>query len=141
MAIVTRFDPDLTGFPVLLFDGDCAFCTAAAKWTDRWVRPDAAMVAWQFVDLEALAVTEAQCQTSIQWLTAPDDAVHEAAAAAAVLRSGRPPWPLIGRAMTARGVIQAANAVYRFIARHRHRLPGSTPACMTVPPPRAHDAA
>ena len=71
----------------------------------------------------------------------PPARAAEAAAAAAVLRSGRPPWPLIGRAMTARGVIQAANAVYRFIARHRHRLPGSTPACMTVPPPRAHDAA
>ncbi len=105
MAIVTRFDPESDGFPVLLFDGDCAFCTAAVEWAQRWIQPHVPMVAWQFVDLAALGLTPEQCQTSIQWVRAPGSAATEAVAAAALLRTGSAPWPLVGRVMAAKPVI------------------------------------
>ena len=135
MAIVTRFDPEPDGFPVLLFDGDCAFCTAAVEWAQRWIQPHVPMVAWQFVDLAALGLTPEQCQTSIQWVRAPGSAATEAVAAAELLRSGSAPWPLVGRVMAAKPVIGVANAAYRLIARNRHRLPGATPACQVAQGP------
>lgn len=135
MAIVTRFDPESDGFPVLLFDGDCAFCTAAVEWAQRWIQPHAPMIAWQFVDLGALGLTPEQCQTSIQWVHTPGSAATEAVAAAALLRTGSAPWPLVGRVMAAKPVIGVANAAYRLIARNRHRLPGATPACQVGSPP------
>jgi predicted DCC family thiol-disulfide oxidoreductase YuxK len=139
MPIVTRIEPDT--FPVLLFDGDCGFCTASVQWLERWVRPTARIIAWQFADLAALGVDVQDCTTSIQWVTAPGQATSEAVAAAAVLRTGRPPWPVVGRAMVAPGVRQLANAVYRLIAANRYRLPGATPACRAETTETPADAA
>lgn len=127
MAIVTRLEPDT--FPVLLFDGDCGFCTASVQWLERWVRPSATIVAWQFTDLAGLGVDVHECQASIQWVTAPGRSTSQAVAAAAVLRTGRALWPAVGRALMVPGIRQVANAVYRLIAANRYRLPGATPAC------------
>jgi predicted DCC family thiol-disulfide oxidoreductase YuxK len=141
MAMVTRFDPASDAFPVPLFDGDCAFCTAAVQWAQRWIRPSVPMVAWQFVDLDAVGVAPEKCQASIQWVSSPGVTVSEAVAAADLLRCGRKPWPLVGGAMAAPGVIQLANATYRLIARNRHRLPGATPACHVAQTPDVRHAA
>lgn len=139
MAIVTHLEPD--AFPVLLFDGDCGFCTASVQWLERWVQPTATVIAWQFTDLAALGVDIHECQTSIQWVTAPGRTTSEAVAAAAVLRTGRTPWPIVGRALMVPGVRQVANSVYRLIAANRYRLPGSTPACRAATTRTSADAA
>ena len=46
----------------LLFDGDCAFCTSAAEWARRRIRPRVPIVAWQgeIDTLPPLAVGMAQ---------------------------------------------------------------------------------
>lgn len=139
MAIVTHLEPDT--FPVLLFDGDCGFCTASVQWLERWVRPTAAIIAWQFTDLGALGVDVHECETSIQWVTAPGRTTSEAVAAAAVLCTGRAPWPAVGRALVVPGLRQIANAAYRLIAANRYRLPGATPACRVAPARTSADAA
>lgn len=128
-------------FPLLLFDGDCAFCTASVNVLRRYVRPRAEVIAWQHADLAALGVTADQCQRSIQWIAhsgAP--ATTQGRAVAAALRVGVQPWRLVGRAMGLPGIVQLADAAYRIVAANRYRLPGSTPACQ-LPDPAARTSA
>lgn len=117
-------------YPILLFDGDCAFCTASANFLKRRIRPRADIIACQHADLDALGVTPRQCQESIQWLASPGvPTVSRGRAIAAVLGSGSLPWQLVGRLLTAPGMRFLADAAYGLVARNRFRLPGSTPAC------------
>ena len=124
-------------YPVLLFDGDCAFCTASVNFLTRYIRPKAQITAWQHADLDALGVSAQECQESIQWFAAPGSSpLTQGRAVAAALRCGSMPWPLVGRAMQVPGIIQIMNAAYRLVAANRFRLPGSTPACR-LPDPAA----
>lgn len=129
-------------YPILLFDGDCAFCTASVDFLKRYVRPRAQITAWQRADLADLAVSEQECQKSIQWFAEPGSApVTEGRAVAAALRTGVTPWPLVGRTMQLPGIVNLANVAYRIVAANRFRLPGSTPACRLPDPNRVQVAA
>lgn len=117
-------------YPILLFDGDCAFCTASVDFLKRHVRPRAQITPWQRADLEALGVSAQECQKSIQWFAAPASApLTQGRAVAAVCLVGATPWPIVGRMMQLPGIVNVANAAYRLVAANRFRLPGSTPAC------------
>jgi predicted DCC family thiol-disulfide oxidoreductase YuxK len=114
--------------PVLVFDGDCAFCTSSAHQLER-IGPEAEIVAWQLTDLDELGITAAQATEAVQWV-GTDGAVrsgHEAIAAA-LSTAGRP-WRIAGRLITLPGISALAAVTYRWIARNRYRLPGGTPAC------------
>ncbi len=116
------------GRPVLLYDGDCGFCTTSARALER-IGPDAEIVAWQFADLAELGVTEEQAAAAVQWIQV-DGTVrsgHEAIAAA-LSAAGRI-WRGIGRTLLLPGVSWLAAKVYRLVADNRYRLPGGTPAC------------
>jgi predicted DCC family thiol-disulfide oxidoreductase YuxK len=115
--------------PVLVFDGDCAFCTSCARLLER-IGPEAQIVAWQVADLDELGITAAQAAEALRWVGA-DGTVrsgHEALAAA-LGAAPRPRWRVLGRGLLLPGVSPAAAAGYRLVARNRHRLPGGTPAC------------
>jgi predicted DCC family thiol-disulfide oxidoreductase YuxK len=114
--------------PLLVFDGDCAFCTSSARLLGR-IGPRAEIVAWQLTDLERLPITAEQAREAVQWVTG-DGTVrsgHEAIAAA--LGSAGPFWSVIGHLMLLPGVSSLTARTYRLIAANRHRLPGGTPAC------------
>jgi predicted DCC family thiol-disulfide oxidoreductase YuxK len=116
------------GQPVLVFDGDCAFCTKSARVLER-IGPDAAIVAWQLTDLAELGITEDQASDSVQWVEV-DGTVrsgHEAIAAA--LSTAGWIWKLIGRILLLPGISWIAAKAYRWVANNRYRLPGGTPAC------------
>jgi predicted DCC family thiol-disulfide oxidoreductase YuxK len=118
--------------PVLVYDGDCAFCTTCAGLLER-IGPDAEIVPWQFADLAELGITEAQAIDAVQWVQT-DGAVRSGhAAIAAVLgRAGRP-WRIVGRTLLLPGISWLAARAYRLVADNRYRLPGSTPACARSP--------
>lgn len=114
--------------PVLVYDGDCAFCTSSAHALER-IGPDAEVVAWQLTDLEALGIDERQAAAAVL-LIETDGAVrsgHEAIAA--VLGSAGTGWRIAGRALVLPGFSRVAAGGYRLVAGNRHRLPGGTPAC------------
>jgi predicted DCC family thiol-disulfide oxidoreductase YuxK len=114
--------------PVLVYDGDCAFCTKCAHAVER-IGPQAEVVPWQFADLDDLGITEAQATEAVRWVEV-DGAVrsgHEAIAASLIAAGGA--WKLIGRALLAPGISSLAAPAYRLVARNRYRLPGGTPAC------------
>jgi predicted DCC family thiol-disulfide oxidoreductase YuxK len=119
----------MTPRPVLLFDGDCAFCTSCARLLERRVRPAATIVAWQFADLAELGVTPEQATAAVQWIE--DDgrvrSGHEAIAA--MLGMAGPLYRSLGRLLLLPGISAIAARAYALVAANRHRLPGGTPAC------------
>jgi predicted DCC family thiol-disulfide oxidoreductase YuxK len=125
--------------PVLLFDGDCAFCTTCATWMQRHIRRLDSTVPYQMADLDALGVTAEQCERALQWVGADGTVFSAHLAVARVLIDAGKGWAVIGRAMRLPGLRQISGVVYRWIARNRHRLPGGTPAC-SLEPHRGRDA-
>ncbi|MCE1180326.1 MAG: DUF393 domain-containing protein [Micrococcales bacterium] len=124
------------GAPVLVFDGDCGFCTRSARVAERWVRrPDGyAVQPWQRVDLASLGLTPEQCDEALQFVDSRGRVSAGADAVAAALRCGRRPWRPLGLLLAAAPVRPVAGRVYRWVAGHRHSLPGGTPACRMPQP-------
>jgi predicted DCC family thiol-disulfide oxidoreductase YuxK len=117
---------------VLIYDGDCAFCTSSALLLEK-IGPGAALVAWQQIDLAGLGLTEEAASAAVQWVDV-DGTIrsgHEAVAAA--LRSAGGIWALAGRTLVSPRIAPIAASAYRLIANNRHRLPGGTPACAADP--------
>jgi predicted DCC family thiol-disulfide oxidoreductase YuxK len=115
--------------PVLLFDGDCAFCTSCANWARRHIRHLDNTVPYQFADLPALGVTAEQCEQAVQWVGADHTVLSAHLAVAQTLIDAGKGWAVIGGAMRLPGLRRLSGAVYRWVARNRSRLPGGTPAC------------
>lgn len=119
--------------PVLLYDGDCAFCTSCAQLVEKRIGPDAEIVAWQFADLAELGVSEGEAADAVQWISS-DGAVRSGHEAVAAMLSGSGPiWRIVSRVLLLPGISWAAARVYRLVADNRHRLPGGTPACQRSP--------
>ncbi|HLM65433.1 MAG TPA: DCC1-like thiol-disulfide oxidoreductase family protein [Acidimicrobiales bacterium] len=123
-------DGDAPGRPVFLFDGDCAFCSQCARFIERRIPTGADVEPWQFADLAALGVTQAEAEEAVQWI-APDGTVAAGPEAIArLLVDAGSFWRPLGRLLDLRPMRWAAWPVYRLVSRNRHRLPGGTPACL-----------
>jgi len=116
--------------PVLVYDGDCAFCTTCVRVLER-IGPNAEIVAWQLTDLAALGLSEEQAAVAVQWVSADGTVRSGHEAIAATLKSAGGPWKIAGRVILLPGISTLAAKSYRLIAANRHRLPGGTPACDT----------
>jgi len=129
--------------PVLVFDGDCAFCSTCARFLQRWVVSDGStsVEPWQRLDLAELGLTTDQCRAAVQWVgqghglgggqAAGEQMASGHAAVAATLRAGHPGWRPVGALLVAPGFSWLARGVYSWVAAHRDVLPGGTPACRT----------
>jgi predicted DCC family thiol-disulfide oxidoreductase YuxK len=115
--------------PTFVYDGDCSFCTTCANFIERRIPSRAAVVPWQFCDLEALGLTLEQVESAVQWV-APDGTVSAGPdAIAELLRDAGRTWVLPGRALQLGPIRLAAWPAYKWVAGHRHMLPGGTAAC------------
>lgn len=119
---------------LLVFDGDCGFCTT---WVERLRRrlsvfPDAQP--WQWLDLEQLGLTRDDVDR-YAWLLVGERRFRGHATFAALLRM-QPSTGLrfAGRLLVTPPFSWAATLAYAFVARFRHRLPGGTPACAVREP-------
>ena len=122
--------------PILVFDGDCGFCTTSARWLHRWVVRDSStrVAPWQHLDLDELGLTEDQCRAAVQWVGEEGQVASGHAAIAAALRHGHLVWRPIGALLVAPGFSWLAQRVYSWVAAHRYALPGGTPACRVEDP-------
>ena len=116
---------------LLIFDGDCGFCTTSARFVSRWVdRRDRYDVRpWQELDLGSLGVTEADCIEAAQFVRRDGSVVAGHRAIAAGLTHGAPLWRPLGHLLTVPGISQLAARAYAWVADHRYALPGGTAAC------------
>jgi predicted DCC family thiol-disulfide oxidoreductase YuxK len=115
--------------PVLVYDGDCAICTQSVLWMEAHIPYRPVIEAWQFADLAALGLTQAQCERAVQWVE-PDGRVWSGSQAVGkLLVASRGLWQVLGWLALVPPTRWIASGVYRLIADNRHRLPGGTPAC------------
>jgi predicted DCC family thiol-disulfide oxidoreductase YuxK len=113
---------------VLVYDGDCGFCTRAADWAVDRLPVGTHVVASHELDLSAVGLTLADVQRSAWWLDGDRRAGgHESIARCLIAIGGR--WRLVGRLLFVPPVSWIAAVVYRLVARFRHRMPGGTAAC------------
>ena len=119
-----------TSPPVLLFDGDCAFCSTSARWLEDHVPSPVTFVPWQWTDLEPLGVTEAEVDAAVVLVDVTLRHRAGPAALADLFRTSTSgAWRWCGRLLGTRPVLALAWPIYRWIARNRHRMPGGTPQC------------
>ncbi|WP_436788271.1 thiol-disulfide oxidoreductase DCC family protein [Yinghuangia sp. YIM S10712] len=119
----------MTTRPVLVFDGDCGFCSKSVELLERWVDPDVEITAWQFADLDELGVTPERAAHEVLLVT-PTGEVHGGAAAfAKLLAFERGVWSVPGAVMQIPPIDLLAAKAYRLVADNRYKLPGGTPAC------------
>lgn len=116
------------GRPVLVYDGDCGFCTTSAMAAERRLGLSH-VVPWQHLDLDALGLTADACERAVQWVGEDGRIASGERAVAAALRHAGGIWRPLGVMIDLPGVRQIAGLAYRLIARYRYRLPGGTPAC------------
>jgi predicted DCC family thiol-disulfide oxidoreductase YuxK len=134
-TVTTEVEP-----PVLLFDGDCAFCSSAARWLQRRVATPTRLVAWQLTDIEALGATEAEVDEAVVMVGVDLLRTHGPEAIASLLRTSTSgAWRGVGAVLSLRPVLAVAWPVYRLIGRNRHRMPGGTPQCSLPAAERDHE--
>lgn len=120
--------------PVLVYDGDCAFCTSCVHILER-IGPDAEIVAWQLTDLAELGMTEEQAADAVRWVQIDGTVRSGHEAIAEVLSTAGRAWRIVGRLLMLPGASWLAAKAYRLVADNRYRLPGGTPTCARSPKP------
>ena len=115
--------------PLLIFDGDCAFCSSSVRFGQRRIKRMARAEPYQFLELDQYGLTTQQCNAAVQFVAADGSVSSAHDAVSMVLRGAGKGWWLLGSLMRLPGVHWLSGVVYRWVARNRHRLPGGTAAC------------
>jgi predicted DCC family thiol-disulfide oxidoreductase YuxK len=126
---------------MLIFDGDCGFCSTCIRVAQRLLPGHVPAVPWQRVpDLAAYGLTAEEAAASLQWIDSSGSLASGHEAVAQLLINAGGPWAVLGRILLLPLVRDAAAGVYRFVARHRHQFPGGTPACQLPEPEKFSDS-
>ncbi len=116
---------------LLVYDGDCGFCTATVRWAERRLSDGYRIVSSQQADLDALGLTDEDVARSAWWIDPDGTHSDEHRCIAKALRAMSAPWPVLGRVLTLRPVSPLARRLYRLVADNRSRIrwPGTSPTC------------
>lgn len=118
---------------LLVYDGDCGFCTASADWiAAKWPNSETAeVVPWQRLGqegLDNLGLTPNDVKRSAWWIEDGQNRGAHLAVGHALAASGGG-WAILGKALLVPPIRWLAAVGYPIVARYRYRLPGGTPAC------------
>ncbi len=119
----------MTTRPVVLFDGSCGFCTAAARWGERRWPGVADVMAWQHADLEVLGLDGERCATELQFVGSDGGHAGGARAVGRWLRAAGGIWRPLGWLCFIPPTSWLAAGIYKLVVASRSRLPGIEPAC------------
>ncbi|SFQ42994.1 Predicted thiol-disulfide oxidoreductase YuxK, DCC family [Amycolatopsis arida] len=114
---------------VLLYDGDCGFCTKSVAWLDQRNLLGFPARPWQSVPDHELPASPEALMTEVVLTRPGRRPLGGADAIAACVRESPSRLRFAGRLLALPGLRGLARAVYRLVARNRYRLPGSTAAC------------
>ena len=121
---------------VLIYDGDCAFCTLWVNRLRSWLPAFPEARTSQSISLDSYVLTKDDVERYAWYITSS----HQYAghlAASALLRA-QPQFGLrfLGSLLTTWPISWIAAGVYAFVSRFRHTLPGGTPSCDPASPTR-----
>ena len=115
---------------MLIYDGDCGFCTLSAEWAERHLPPGTPVVPWQAIeDLGAHGLTLEDVTTAAYWIDEHGGTHRGEIGVAAALEAMGGAWAVAGRVVGAPPARWLAGPAYRLLARYRYRLPGGSAAC------------
>ena len=117
--------------PVLIYDGDCAFCTRCVGLIPKLFAARPTMTSWQGADLASLGLTAEQCAGAVQWVEADGRVSSGHRAFARLMQSSGGLWPIVGYLLMKPPLSWLAAGIYRVVSTNRHHLPGGTAACRT----------
>lgn len=119
------------GRGLLIYDGDCGFCTRTAVWLRRRLGPGYQIQPSQRLpNLAELGLDKRKVHEAAYWID-PDGRKHRGHRA--ILRAVRASGGLLGplaRLALIWPVDPMAAWIYGVVARNRHRLPGGTDHCV-----------
>lgn len=121
--------------PVLIYDGDCGFCTQVARWGQQRFELEH-IAPWQTLDLTNYGLTPEQCNAAVQWVAADGSVSSGGSAVAQVLGEGGRLSRTAGRALRLPILRSLNDFAYHVVAKNRYRFPGSTDACRIDSAPR-----
>ncbi len=116
------------GSPVLLFDGDCSFCTASVDWLTANLPAPPLMLPLQHAHLEGYGLTRSEAERKVQLVVGAERFAGAHAVSAMLRHQPAAGWRLIGWLMRVPPLSWAADAGYAVVSHFRHLLPGGTPA-------------
>lgn len=115
----------------LITDADCGFCQRSAAWLLHHFPGDWENVPNTEENLVRVKVSREDSQKSVIWIRTDGNMFEKCSGAAAVSKVISQRGGLFAAAAIMRipPFSWLAEAVYRLIARNRHRLPGASPSC------------
>jgi predicted DCC family thiol-disulfide oxidoreductase YuxK len=124
------------GSGLLIFDGDCGFCTWAAEWAERRLPSDGRTRPWQLMEdeLPSYGLTPERVSAAVYWVDPAGRPHRGHRGIARMLRTIGGAWAPLGTLMEAPVLSWLAAGAYRLVSRYRHLMPGTTPACERTPP-------
>lgn len=115
---------------ILIYDGDCGFCTTSAKKAKSLVS-SLEITPWQSTELSEFGLTEQQVSERA-YLIEPGSPSHKGGADAifgTLAIADSKLLSLVGNIWLYPPLSWLGRALYPVLARNRHRLPGATDAC------------
>jgi predicted DCC family thiol-disulfide oxidoreductase YuxK len=113
---------------IFIFDGDCAFCSSAARVMRKMTREVTPIKPYQKLDLPSLGLSSELTSKAVYYVRDGKFLVA-ADAIAQLLLDSKTIWMIFGMFLKLPLVKNLARVVYYWIAKNRHKLPGGTPEC------------
>ena len=115
--------------PVLIFDGDCGFCTTTANWIKKNSRVALEIAPYQWTELGQYGLTTEEAAAKVQVVVGDKVFAGHYCMSKLLLIQPNILLKLVGAVMVLPGLDSISARVYEWIAANRQKLPGGTPAC------------
>lgn len=114
---------------IVIYDGDCAFCSSAARFAQRRVAPNLNYSPYQLTELTKYGITTEQAKSSLKFVKANGEVLSANFAVSQIMRNGNKFWRMLSVITTLPIIRSLAALGYKVTAKYRHKLPGGTPTC------------
>lgn len=114
---------------LLVFDGDCGFCTTTVDRLERLLPLFPPTSPWQWLDLDEYGLSRDDVAQYAWVVTSGHQYAGHLAFSALLRMQPTIGWRFLGHLVATPPFSWVAAVGYHVIARYRHRLPGGTPAC------------
>ncbi|MBW8078769.1 MAG: DUF393 domain-containing protein [Gallionella sp.] len=121
---------------MLIFDGDCGFCTVSARWAERYFKAGEVAAAWQSlgtVTLGGIGLSLDDVRLAAWWIDSKGRRERGHRAVGRALKAGGGWRSALGTMCLVAPTSWLAAVIYQAVVRWRYLLPGSTESCRRDP--------